>query len=343
MRPLLFVAREAGSANALAPAIAEAPSLERPIRLMAEGPAAEIWAGLGHAIAAPEINAASDAALAITGTSVDSDLERRFWIEARQAGAPSLTLIDSWINLEDRFRLLSGEGESWPDAVCVLDAWCRDRLSNRLPAGSRMFVTGSPAFEAAARIPRPPRDPDGGTAFVYVSENWRLSDSRSGLFDLNQFQVAAMIVKYIAGIGPLNLIIKPHPSEDVSAWRDWLRDQRPPEGVEVTISNEGLSETMAKASAVIGVATNALVEAAISGVPALAVQPGRKGSLHQGIDALDSIALATEESGLAARLTALAGQAASASGNADPSELVDGATERVLDAVREMISKTRER
>ncbi len=274
---------------------------------MAAGPAAAVWRDAGEVLenvgdGAASVRAALDRlapGLVVSGTSYD-DFERTLWRLARERGTRSLAAIDTWTNLRRRF--LSADGtEVQPDAIGVVDEPMRDRILGEGWCRVPLHVTGQPHLEAVVRRlggRRAQRKPTDTPLLVFFSESLRRDYGGEGA-GYDQFTVADALVPALAGLGPLTLVIQPHPRDDRGEWEAWVRGRRPPDGVALTLGDEGTESLLVACDGAIGMTTMVLVEAALLGVPVLSLQPGRTRVLNPGLDALDGLRVVTGEKDIA--------------------------------------------
>lgn len=304
MAKFLFAAHDTGGANMLAPVIALARRRGHDVSLLAAGPALTLWRGLGALLTEAPSAAADlhrelgslDPDLVATGTSLVVGLERAAWAAARRQGIPSVAAVDSWVNF--RRRCVTGDGrEVQPDVFCVIDDWCEAQIAAEGWCRAHLYVTGQPHLESLVRRLTPiraQRTPNRVPLVVFFSEPLREDHAGARNCSYDEFAVAAALLTALADSGPLRLVIQPHPREDPAPWREWLEAQIVPNSVAVNIG--GNTETLLlEAHAIAGMATMALIEAALLGIPTVALQPGRTRSPNPRIDCWPGIELVTEQ------------------------------------------------
>jgi hypothetical protein len=284
---IALAAHDPGGAGVLA---AAAPGLrERGHGLLwlPAGPAAKLWREAGEYV--PEMMNASAAiaaitreqpALLLTGTSFHDGYERALWAAARKLGIPSFAALDSWTNIEKRFRSADGSLEQ-PSALGVTDERTRAQIAAEEWCTARLFVIGQPHLALRVeRLRRRRKNRPGGAAkrIIFFSEPIE-EDYGPTARGFTQFDVATIVAEALAGSASVTLAFKPHPREAETRWRDWLA--RAPNA---RLASEDTETLLAAADGVLGVTTMVLVEAALTGIPTLSLQPDRPGAISPVID-----------------------------------------------------------
>jgi hypothetical protein len=322
MAHYLFAATDIGGGLVLSPAIAAALAADDAVSLAAGGASAEIWrAQFGDVKALPGGTAASAAlvrdlgpAVVVTGTSGTSAGERDLWSAARQAGVPSVAVLDTWINFEPRFRDKgSGGGFRLPDTICVVNEESRRALVAQPWCDAALEVVGQPYLEAAMPVLSAARR-DGAAerkarpAVWFLSEPWREKEAAGSGAGLDQFHTASAVVR---AAGPeTEIVVVPHPREDPSGWATWraevgagastirVWDER------MATRRDLMANACRQASVVVGMTSMALIEAALAGVPVISVQIGRTRAANPVFDRVEGFPLVREEDELAPALAA---------------------------------------
>src|SRR3989339_115426 len=147
MKRIAVVAGDAGGAAALVPVITELlKTNELTVALKPYGLAESIWSDAGLNMF---VNQDSEYDLLLTGTSVNSEMRELDCIKnAHAAGKYSVSLIDFWSNIRERF--IGKDGSMvLPDALAVLDEGQRKHMVGLGFPDERLFVTGHPLLEDA--------------------------------------------------------------------------------------------------------------------------------------------------------------------------------------------------
>ena len=306
MARILFAAHDTGGANLLQPVAEACESAGHEVRRIAHGPARALWGGTSRSPLAEMRAFAPD--LAVTGTSEKVIFEQGMWRAARDRGVGTIAAIDAWMNLRQRFVRAQDGGQ--PDALLVIDQEMKREIAGAGWCRARLYVGGQPYLERQAthlRRRRAERAPNASRLVAFFSEPIAGSAAASRI-GYDQFRVAGLIAERLAKLTPARLLIQPHPKETARPWRDWLGDHAVPPGLDVAVSERGTEDLLAEADVVAGMSTMVIIEAAVAGIPALAVQPGRGYCPNPVIDSMPEIRLVTDPTelgdALAATLTA---------------------------------------
>jgi hypothetical protein len=233
--------------------------------------------------------------LVLTGTSHFSDLERNSWVAARESGIPSVCAIDAWVNFPERFTRHDGTLVQ-PDSICVIDAMSRATLKadNRITAA--VHVCGQPHLEtlvATLLKSCATRRPNGKLLLVFFSNPVSQSLPRHEQ-PYNQFKAATLVVDALRN-EDVDLLIKPHPREDIAGWEQWILKAVKGGKARISITSRSSDELLVACDATCGITSMSLIEAALVGRPVLSVQPGRLRPHNPVMDELDGVKLAMSE------------------------------------------------
>lgn len=301
MARLLLAAHDPGAARVLLAGMPELRRRGHELLLTAAGPALEIWRAAGEGVGAEVLEVAA----VVTGTSFHADFDGALWRRARDAGRPSAAIVDGWTNLERRFAT------GHPDLVLLAGP-------AELP-GIRTLVIGQPHLEQAAGVLRRaragrPANPTPVVAFFSEPVDGDYpGDSSPGYDQHSVFSAVA------AALPPgCRLVVQPHPREDGDSWA----------GADRAHSTAAL---LAEADLVVGMTSAVLLEAALAGIPTLAVQPGRTRRLNPVLEDIATIPVVTEPDDLAARLATMV--AVGQGGECPLAAVLDGSTRRFADAI----------
>ena len=289
----------------LAPVIPLLDKAGHHVTLMATGPAARKWkefdvskiaSGVGLATARKVLPAAD---LIITGTSFVSDFERDIWEISQVSGAPSIAVIDTWGNFRRRFERTDNGREIRPNAVGVIDEWCADEFHGLGFSRDTMHVVGHPHLQTVVdkvTARRASRKPCSPRVLVFVSEPLKERFHGEQYLGYDQFEVFALVASSLSGIEDITLKLKLHPAEEERTWREWLQSAGNRQYAETQITSETPEDLLVQADGVIGMESMMLLEATMAGVPALAVQPGRRPFPNPIFDRFPTVILAAERS-----------------------------------------------
>jgi len=361
---LRVVAGDAGGASALVPVLLRLADVsDLSAAPLAYDRATGVWQARGIAFSRlSPAGTARDYAelldgfdLLLTATSANGiDLDRNMTAEARRRGLPSLAVLDYWSNYRRRF----GPPPQWPDRIAVMDDRAREEMVACGFDAERIMVTGQPALDevrgwrgaSAAAVRADLRRRVGVRSddimVLYASSPVGISVAAGEPASdpgYNTFSVLTLLIESLEELagemaGRLTLVVRPHPREDGVAF-ERFRDR----SVTVLIEAGGHGrDWLLAADVVSGMTSMLLVEACHLGKPTVSVQPGLRSSdslptnrselslpvyrQEELLPTLRRVLLdSSERMRIAERLAAIQQQ---------PS-----ATDRVLDAIREMIRR----
>jgi hypothetical protein len=289
MKGVRFAARDPGAANVVAAFLgAFSSGAARPYDVWTLPRATPVFARQGIVarefddVDAAELRAAwsaDPAAALVTGTSHYAAFEPTLWALARESGAPSLAVLDSWMNLDRRFS--AGR----PDWVGAVDGAQVAELRALGFSAEQILVSGHPflsALEARVRTARPPAPHPGSTEVLFISEPIA-SDVEAGVnapfgfTELDAFAVlhAAAVEAAIAG-APSALAVKLHPYEDPTRFLALVASlgQRPGVDLQLVPRADRPEPWLARADLVVGISSMLLLEAIAARRPVISLQPG---------------------------------------------------------------------
>lgn len=343
---VLVVARDAGAASALVPVIDALPRrVELRPQVIAWGNAAAVFGEHGQAVREfPEhpdprdIAALLDTqavAAVLTGTSLRVELDGRFWSASREAGRPSLALLDHWKNYAERFSI-ERPFDTLPTAIAVMDDVAAHELAVRGCPPERIRVTGQPRFDALSTVDvialrGAARDRLGidATRRVVVFASEPRGEPWDDGTDLTQREALEMLLAEVAVAAPDALVVvKLHP---VEAEEPKLRAGGP----EVRVLRDWpIAELAAAADVFVGLTSIVLLDAAFLGVPTLSIR--RPGATSRFADVhADLISTVGSAGGLRTAL-----EAALDSGRRPPaSGIPTGASARVCGLLAELVGR----
>jgi hypothetical protein len=349
-RGVLVVARDAGAASALAPvvvALREEGALRAEI--VAWGKARAVFDSEGLRVRPfsekpepqeiEELLTSMDAAAVLSGTSLRTDLDGRFWAAARAVGIPSAALLDHWKNYAERFTV-DTPFDVLPTVIAVMDnAAERELIALGCPA-DRVRVTGQPRFDALFGVV----DPEGRAraraslgidasrrVAVFASQPRGLPHDEGGGF--TQADALSAFLDGLQGAAPDALaLVKLHPIEQVEPSARLLSART---GLETRLLEDGSArELAAAADAFCGMTSIVLLDAALLGVPTVSIRPGGGASHFVDVHA-DLIRSATSPAEVRVAL-----EESFARGHATPaSRLSPGSVARVSGLLGELVAE----
>jgi hypothetical protein len=277
---VLACAGDAGGAEAIAPVITELRSRAGvEVEAWAYGPAIGIFerAGLQPVAVARDTSpfpsrtiGRADAILLATSVAGDEH-EKALAAAAREAGVPSVAVLDYWSAYGDRFGVV-------PDRVAVIDERMAEGLAAAGVPADRIVVCGAPQHDALAELA--PLDParraalraqagagPGDRLVLFASQPLRAQYGDALGYD--EATVLEALGAALASVPrPVRLVVRPHPREPDPA--------RLPAGAVLVRDGERLDWVRA-ADLVCGMTTALLLEAALLRCVTLSLQPGLAG------------------------------------------------------------------
>lgn len=289
----------------------------------------------------------------LTGTSLESPLERAMIRAARREGVASLAVLDGWTNYRARF-VERGEAlpleSGLPDLLLVIDDFAAMEMRDEGFPSSRLRVVGHPAFdgfvqwirstgarEARARVRTSLGMSAAQSLLVFFSQPIAAIDLARGpaaARGYNEQDAWAALAAAVAGSRrPLTVAIKPHPAGGA----DLMFAPRAGASSVHVAADMPSDELIAAADVVAGMTSIALVKGVLAGRPVISVQPrrrstdllvlGRMGLVRTIVDAAQ-VPAALEE--------ALTGRAAVDVAAVPPIWMDGRATERALALVQQL-------
>ena len=217
--PLAVVCHDAGAAGHVFAWLADDP---RELRVVAEGPAADLWARRfpGRATVASVEEALAGASALLSGTGWASDLEHRARLVARERGVRSIAVLDHWVNYAMRFER---HGQSvFPDEIWVTDEYALAEARRCFPRQSVRLQPNAYLEHVLSAIGPPAL---AGDDVLYVLEpvrdNW-------GRDTPGEFQALDYFVARRSALGLPSgsvLRVRPHPSDPPGKYDGWLARQ----------------------------------------------------------------------------------------------------------------------
>jgi hypothetical protein len=318
MKTLLLASHDRGGANVLAALLRRSSWLShQKILLLFEGPSLAVLddqtAQFGSArigtsqTAAAQIRRIKSLAeaesfhpdLVVCGTSFHAELERNVILWASERAIPTLSLIDSWMNLSARYWHSRLNRHCLPSVVSVVDHPSRQRLLAELgDLCPRIEVTGQPHLQDLMSLPLDPATSEGNQVrrVLFCSEPMHQAYNRDGELGYDQFLIFAQLLTLFdreaprpasALVPPLAsqvlLELKLHPSEDPQSWDEFLARHPGSSGVKIVRTQDELALAFKRADVVLGLISMALLEAVLAGKPVYSCQFGRKRRLAEEI------------------------------------------------------------
>ncbi|MCW8914511.1 MAG: hypothetical protein OQK24_01510 [Magnetovibrio sp.] len=308
---LAFAAHDPGGANAIRPIILQAIAQGLSPRLFATGPAVSMWAGLPGLIESEDSASPSECFdgkvpdVVITGTSMMSDFEQRFW---NLDDVVSTAVLDSWVNLKIRFEHHTTGALVLPDAIGVIDEQSRLELSSQDWCTAELMVVGQLHLEQQIRELKEKwevRERSSELRAVFFSEPVEADEAVTGVRGYNKFDIFHSVLKNLPVEQDIRMFVKLHPRESRTEWDRFVADLKYPRDLKLSFVTDSAEDVLLGADYVIGMATMVLLEAAGVGIPVASIEPDRIRTCNPGIDANKDIYKAHSYAEIASTLDAL--------------------------------------
>lgn len=214
----------------------------------------------------------------VTATSHYPGFEPPLWALARAGGCPSLAMLDSWANLDQRFR------DGRPDYVGYIDDAQADALRAMGFPDSRLVHTGHPWLSAQVRaaVASPARSPAADPLHVLFVSEPIASDVAAGVnapFGFDEFDAFALLYSVCAERARagrrIALRVRFHPYEQPDAFLARAAGLTPVPGLSFSAApgSEPAPQSLLEADLVTGIGSMMLLEAFVVGRPVVSLQP----------------------------------------------------------------------
>ena len=206
--------------------------------------------------------------LIITGTSANDKTEKNIWLKAKNKNIKTLAILDHWVNYGIRFSKyglleldkFNKNPDIFPDYIIVPNNFAKEEMIKDGVRAEIIFPLGNPHFEQI-KLNAPKCSEKYTDTILFCSEPY-IEDYGAG-----KEKIAASDIYNFCKKNSLKLIIKLHPKEDVSKYKEF-------EGINVKILKEAaLTELMQKCALTISMTSMVLIEGAILHLPILSYQP----------------------------------------------------------------------
>lgn len=220
--------------------------------------------------------------MVVSGTSIGDPLEsldKRLTIWAREAGVPSVAIVEHWTWLRERFETTNGL--LLPDYIFLNDqAAFEDAILAKLPP-ERLIVIGNPKLEALAKLAGSLKEPlmpasnevdleTNGKEVLFISEQVSLSSKFQEVDpDFDEYEVLDSIARCLNPADTLT--IKLHPSESVTKYSHLAGRAE----VEI-VRNISLDQMILRPDFVIGLHSMLLIELSLFRSDVISYLPGKR-------------------------------------------------------------------
>ena len=259
--PVAVVCYDAGAANLIFAWLREWANLglldKHEIWLVLQGPAEVAWHTqeivLPRVQLHSEINSVlSNVNCVLTGTGWGSSLEHDARLLAQLNQTPCIAVIDHWTNFQQRFE--RNGHVVLPDVIWVADSYAAD-LAKELFKTIRVDVLPNVYLNEMVKA-IPPVAAESQT-LLYVLEPLRTTWGREKEGEFQALDYFVQNKQLIIGTQQVNIILRPHPSEDAKKYKNWIL-----ENANLNLKLDTfltLNESIANAKWVVGAETFALL------------------------------------------------------------------------------------
>ncbi len=242
----------------------------------------------------------------VTAAGLYNQLEHTLRLAAKHCGLPCASILDSWLNYAERFQRKNGDEIeiSWPDLICAIDEITAQGVKDAGFDAAKVVVTGPLNMELSLKTVLEARSHiaewknkhqiglDDKVVFFFSDPFFRSPAGgkfmgSGGLYDDNGvslfgYDSLTTIDGVLAELKEktknqptiFHVFLKPHPLEHEPFLHAFLT-QYTTDTLKVKMApDKSAAECIAVADVCLGMMTIALLEAALSGVPAISFEVG---------------------------------------------------------------------
>lgn len=266
--PLALVCHDAGAAQLILPWL---PPEATDVRACLQGPARALWLER-HGARAPLLTleqALAGAALLLSGTSLEADLEHTARLQAAAAGLRSVAVVDHWVHYAARFQR---DGlRVLPDELWVCDA---EAFALARAVFPERAVRLQPNLHLRSQLQRlaPCPDPLRHPTLLLLAEPQGAPLHGGPAADEQAFDYLLAQAHRLGLQAPLTLRLRAHDDDPPGRWTAWLERQQTSHDAAPDRAPT-LEQALERVAWVVGLESTALVLAAASGRRAVCAQP----------------------------------------------------------------------
>ncbi|MBM9577332.1 hypothetical protein JWG45_09225 [Leptospira sp. 201903070] len=284
---IAIVSHDAGGAEVLSSYIKKYPGN---YLFVLDGPAVSIFQKkIGELEILSLKDALKKAEEILTGTSWQSDLEKRAILLARKEGKRSISFLDHWVNYKERF--IFQNQVTLPDEI-----WTGDddafQLAQKIFPETLIRRKENPYFESLKNeltIYKKEKKSGEGDRILFVCENIKdhgAATKATNGADPWGFTEEDAILYFFKHLGKISgrmesCVFRPHPSDPIGKY-DWILEKYPDQNLRITNQKPLLQQVM-EADIIVGCESMAMVVGVIAGKKVISCIPpeGKKLSLPQ--------------------------------------------------------------
>lgn len=273
VKQILIASHDRGGANAIMALLAaQSWFLQQRLSIYFAGPAKETYLtdleGFEHYQLLSELSELSFDAV-LCGSSYHSNHERELILWAKSRQIPVLCLIDSWMNLSQRFWLSEQAVYCLPDMVSVIDQQSYQEILSELHGiKANIVVAGQPYLESLIKHQKHQRCLSNiqSRHILFCSEPMRQNYNMQGQLGYDQFSIFQDLVSLFERNNFfVTLHLKLHPSEQNHEWQILLAQYQELSFVKIVEVKYQLVDYLPKVELVVGMVSMALLEAVLAG------------------------------------------------------------------------------
>ena len=212
----------------------------------------------------------------LTGTSINSNIERYGIHIGNLLAIPTLSYIDSWIGENIRFK--SALIETFPRYIMVCDEMMGELYKGLKWAASKIVNVGNPHLDrlcseintAITKI-----EPEENRVLFFAENMYHYYPEGK----LNELQIIKSILENYQSDRKIRIAIRPHPLESKDHWNKFIYEHKGSNPVIDIFLDDitSLRDSIYASSIVFGISSTALIEASILGKKTLSYQVGING------------------------------------------------------------------
>ena len=274
MKNLLFVSKDLGSGQALAPVIKKLKSdVEKNIIVISSGLSSKLFRDMDIDFIDADIEEFKNFSdlnsdLIITGASMRESIEKQAISYAKKEEVPCITILDYWGNYWDRFTVDGNIDQgTLPDFIFVPDRTAKEDMIGEGFPPDKLVITGNPYFDTFEENKNREREMNPKTILFISQPEYVDREYRTDLKKVEDIKDIIFRKDPMA-----RLIIKLHPKES----REYYNKIKMSEKVKVCWEEE-LSSLLKESDIIIGTDSTAMFESVFIGKSVISYQPELKG------------------------------------------------------------------
>ncbi len=198
----------------------------------------------------------------LTGTSINSNIERYSIHIGNILGIPTLSYIDSWIGENIRFK--SPLIETYPRLILVCDEMMGSLYSSIDESISKVVIIGNPHLDrliSETSTTELNLEPETNRILFFAENMYHYYPNGK----LNELQIIRSILENYHYDRNIRIALRPHPLESKDHWNEFIyKYENYNPAIEIFLDDiKGLRETINASSLVFGISSTALIEASL--------------------------------------------------------------------------------